>query len=59
MIYGISRSKEEGLGYSEKCFYPRFGTLIKSSEHSFSSSIKNGLDVYFMPAPNKAKAINQ
>lgn len=59
MIYGVSISKEEGLGYSQKPFNPRSETLIKPTKHSSSSSAQKGLDSYFVPAIDKAKVMNQ
>lgn len=47
MIYGVSRSKREGLGYSQKCFNPRSDTLIKPRNPSSSSCFKKGFDSYF------------
>lgn len=59
MIYGVSRSKWEGLGYSQKYFNPRFEILSKPTNASSSSSAKKGLNSYFVPAVKNAKVLNQ
>lgn len=59
MIFGVSRSKEEGLGYLQKYFNTRFETLSKPTNPSFSSSDQKGLDSHFVPATQNAKVLNQ
>lgn len=53
MIYGVSISKGAGLVYSQKPFNLRSGTLIKLIKHSSSSSVKKGIDSYFVPVADK------
>lgn len=43
MIYGVSRTKGEGLGCSKKYFNPRFETLRKPIDPSFSNSAQKGI----------------
>lgn len=59
MIYGVSRSKGEGMGYCQKPFNLRTKTLIKPSDPSSSKSTQKGLDFYFTLDFNNAKILNQ
>lgn len=59
MIYGVSRRKGDGLGYFQKPFNPRSGTMIKPIEPYFSSYAQIRLDSYFVPTTDKAKVLNQ
>lgn len=59
MIYGVSKRKGGGLGYSQKSFNPRSETLSKPINPSSSSSAKKGLDSYFIPTAKNAKNLNQ
>lgn len=43
MIYGVSKSEGEGLGYHQIFFNPRTETLTKPSDSSSLSSAKKGL----------------
>lgn len=58
MIYGVSISKSECLGYSQKSFNHRFETLSKPKDHSSLNSTKKGLNSYFVPAAENAKVLN-
>lgn len=58
MIYGVSRNKGEGIGYSQKRFNPRSEILIKPIKPSSSSSANKGIDSYFVPDVDKAKVLN-
>lgn len=59
MVYGVSKSKGEGLGYHQKPYNPRTSVLVKPSNPSFSSTAKNGLYAHFIPAIEKGKILNQ
>lgn len=59
MIYGVSRSKREGLGYSQKTFNLRFETLTKPENPSSSSSGEKGFDSYCILAVENAKILVQ
>lgn len=49
LIYGVSRSRGDGMGYYQKLVNPRTETLIKPSGISSSKSTQKGLDYYFVP----------
>lgn len=57
MIDGVSRSKEEGLGYHQKHFNPRNETQIKPSYSSSLRSSQKRLYSHFVPA-NNVKVLN-
>lgn len=59
MIYGVSRSKGEGLGYSQKTVNPRFETLSKPTNTSSLSSAQKGIDSYFVHVNKNEKVLNQ
>lgn len=59
MIYGVSRRKVEGLGYSQKSFNLRFEILSKLTNPSSSSSSQKGIDSYFVHAAENAKIMNR
>lgn len=50
IIYGVSKSKEGGLGYHKKPYNPRFNILLKPSDPSSSSTAQKGLNAYFLLA---------
>lgn len=58
MIYGVCRSKGEGIGFSQKHFNPRLGTLVKPMKPSCSTSTKKRLYSYFVPYVDKAMVLN-
>lgn len=53
MIYGVSRSKGEGLDYSKKYFNLRSETLSKQTKPSSSSSTQKELYSHFATADKK------
>lgn len=59
MIYELSKSKGEGLGYHQKPYNPRTKILMKSSNPSSSSTAKKRLNAYFVPIAENGKVLNQ
>lgn len=59
MIYGVSKTKEEGLGYSQKYGNPRNGVITEPTKPTFSSNSQKGLDSYFVAPTEKVKVLNQ
>lgn len=58
MIYGVSRSKEQGIGFSERHVNQRFGTLVKPVNPRSPSSTHKGLYSHFVPVIDKVKVPN-
>lgn len=59
MIYGVSKSKGGGFGYSQKSKNPRNGTLIEPTKPSSSIHAQKGLDSYFVSPSKKVKVLKQ
>lgn len=58
MIYGVSKSKGEGLGFHEKCQDSKTLTWKKPSEPSSSSYGDKGLRDYFVSVAESIKVLN-
>lgn len=59
MIYGVSKSKVEGLGFHQKPYNSMTEILVKQSDPSSSSTSQKGLNAYFMSATINGKVLNQ
>lgn len=59
IIYGVSKSNGERLGYHKKPYNPRFDILVKASDLSSSSTTEKGLNAYFLLVAENVKILNQ
>lgn len=58
MIYGVSKSKGEGLRYHKKPYNPMTNVLVQPWNISPLNYARKGLYAYFMPATEKGKILN-
>lgn len=59
IIYGVSKSKGEGLSYHHKLYNPRINISVKPSNPSSSSTAQKRLNAYFLLAAEKGKILKQ
>ncbi|XP_050919270.1 uncharacterized protein LOC127136792 [Lathyrus oleraceus] len=58
MIYGVSKSKGEGIGFYQKPYNPRTDVLIKPSDPSSSSTSQKGLNAYYMSTAEMGRLVD-